>query len=97
MVTNGDVRADIELSGGRGRQHCRGPVWDALCPRAAGNGRVPCAGGRILPLRGTWADGASLLVGDQAGPECPLAGMVTRSSVLPGRAPSDSLVESGAL
>lgn len=77
-MINGDVRADVELSGGRGRQLCHGPVWDGLCPRAAHDGRVPCAGGRVLALRGTWGNGAWLEVGDNAGPECPLAGMVTR-------------------
>jgi hypothetical protein len=79
-MIEGDVRADIELSGGRGWQRCHGPVWEGLCPHAVGDGRVPCAGGRVLPLRGTWADGAWLAVGDHAGPECPLAGMV---SVMP--------------
>jgi hypothetical protein len=29
--------------------------WGELCPRAQADGRVPCAGGRVLPLRGTWA------------------------------------------
>jgi hypothetical protein len=77
-LINGNARADIELSDGRGRQLCHGPVWDGLCPLAARDGRVPCAGGRVLALRGTWADGAWLEVGDNAGPECPLAGMVTR-------------------
>lgn len=77
-VISGNVRADIELSGGRGRQFCHGPVWDSLCPRAAHDGRVPCAGGRVLALHGTWGDGAWLDVGDNAGPECPLAGIVTR-------------------
>jgi hypothetical protein len=38
---------------------------------------VPCSGGQILPLRGTWANGAWLAVRDGAGPECPLAGLVT--------------------
>ncbi len=80
-MINGEVRADIELSGGRGRQRCHGPAWGDLCPRAATDGRVPCAGGRILALRGTWADGAWLSVGGDAGPECPLAGLVTRLSV----------------
>jgi hypothetical protein len=71
------VHAQIELSDGRGRQHCNGPVFDSLCPRAASDGHVPCAGGRILLLRGTWADGAWLRVEDHAGPECPMAGLVT--------------------
>jgi hypothetical protein len=78
MVTTAGVRVEIELSGGRGRQRCNGPVWDQLCPRASGNGRVPCAVGRVLPLRGTWADGAWVRVSEHAGPECPLAGMITR-------------------
>jgi hypothetical protein len=71
------ARAEIELSGGRGRQRCAGPVFDSLCPRAAADGHVPCAGGRILLLRGTWADGAWLQVDDRAGPECPMAGLIT--------------------
>ena len=72
------VRANIELSNGRGQQRCHGPAWDGLCPHTAGDGRVPCAGGRILPLRGTWADGAWLSVSELAGPGCPLTGLVTR-------------------
>jgi hypothetical protein len=79
MVTQSEVRAVIELSGGGGRQQCRGPVWDELCPHAAANGRVRCAGGRIRPLHGTWAVGAWLQVGEDIGPECPLAGMVMHS------------------
>ncbi len=80
MMNHGDVRADIELSAGRGMQRCHGPVWEGLCPGPQADGRVPCAGGRILALRGTWADGAWLSVGSDAGPECPLAGMITRAA-----------------
>jgi hypothetical protein len=79
MGTRVEVRAHIELSWGRGHQECSGPVWGDLCPHAAGSGRVPCAGGRILLLHGTWADGAWLEVGGTAGPECPLAGLVNHS------------------
>ena len=79
LVALGRVNVDIELSGDRGHQRCHGPVWHDLCPRATGHGRVPCAGGRVLPRQGTWADGAWLQVDEHAGPECPLTGMVTRS------------------
>jgi hypothetical protein len=78
-VRNARIQADIELSDGRGFRRCRGPVWDELCPQAAADGRVPCAGGRVRPSRGTWADGAWLLVDDHTGPECPLARLVTGS------------------
>lgn len=78
MMIKDTVRADIELSGGRGIRRCHGPVWGDLCPRAAPDGATPCAGGRILALRGTWANGAWLSVADNAGPECPLAGLITR-------------------
>jgi hypothetical protein len=70
------VRVDVELRG-RGWMRCHGPTWDGLCPRVEADGLVPCAGGRVLPLRGTWADGAWLVVGERAGPECPLAGLVS--------------------
>jgi hypothetical protein len=76
VTMNCVVHAEIELSGGRGRQRCNGPVFDSLCPRAASDGRVPCAGGRILLLHGTWADSTWLQVDEHAGPECPMAGLV---------------------
>ena len=72
-----NVRADIELSGRRGRQRCHGPVFGSLCPRAAPDGTVPCAGGRVLLLNGTWADGSWLEVADDTGPECPMACVIT--------------------
>jgi hypothetical protein len=77
MMVERSVRASIELPGGRGTLRCHGPVWEGLCPRADDDGGVPCAGGRILPLRGTWADGAWLEAPDHAGPRCPLAGLVS--------------------
>jgi hypothetical protein len=77
MMIESTVRADIQLSNGRGWQRCHGPTWNGLCPGAAPDGRAPCAGGQVLPLRGTWADGARLAVRAGAGPECPLAGLVT--------------------
>jgi hypothetical protein len=77
MMVERRVRATIELPNGRGSLRCHGPVWDGLCPHAATNGRIPCAGGRILALRGTWADGAWLDAPEDAGPSCPLAGLVS--------------------
>lgn len=77
VMTSREVRAAVELSDGRGVLQCRGPVWDGLCPRAATDGRVPCEGGRVLALRGTWADGAWIAVARAAGPQCPLARLVT--------------------
>lgn len=71
------VRVRIVLRGGDENLRCRGPVWDGLCPRAKADGGVPCAGGRILLLHGTWADGAWLSAPDDAGPECPVAGLVS--------------------
>lgn len=77
MMNERRVSASIELTGGRGIQRCHGPVWDGLCPHAEADGSVPCAGGRILALRGTWADGAWLAAPDDVGPHCPLAGLVS--------------------
>ncbi len=77
MMVERQVSARIELRGGLGVQRCHGPMWDGLCPQAEADGSVPCAGGRILALRGTWADGAWLTAPDDAGPHCPLAGLVS--------------------
>jgi hypothetical protein len=77
MMVERSVRARIELPNGGGTQLCYGPVWDGLCPRAEADGSVPCAGGRILLLRGTWADGAWLAAPDDGGAHCPLVGLVS--------------------
>jgi hypothetical protein len=77
MMVERSVRATVELPNGRGTLSCHGPVWDGLCPKAAADGSVPCASGRILPLHGTWADGAWLAASADAGPHCPLAGLVS--------------------
>ncbi len=77
MMVEGNVRASFELPNGHGSQLCHGPVWDGLCPHAEADGGVPCAGGRILLLRGTWAEGAWLSAPADAGPHCPLAGLVS--------------------
>lgn len=71
------VRVVIERSDGRGQLRCHGPVWNGLCAARPGGGQIPCAGGRILPLSGTWADGTWMEVSEGAGPACPLAGVVT--------------------
>lgn len=77
MYSTNAIRIHIELPDGRGHQRCSGPGPENICPQARG-GRVPCAAGRALPLRGTWADGAWLDIPPEAGPDCPLAGLVTR-------------------
>jgi hypothetical protein len=77
MMVERSVRAGIELPDGRGSLRCHGPTSDGLCPRAEADGSVPCAGGRILPLRGTRTDGAWLAAPVDAGPHCPLAGLVS--------------------
>ena len=51
---------------------CPGPSPDGECASAA-NGLVPCAGARVMPLRGTVADGLPFSVGaDATAPRCPL-------------------------
>jgi hypothetical protein len=62
-----------------GRRHrkltnlCQGPSPDGQCPRAYA-GELPCAGARVVPMRGTSADGLPFSVpADQHGPRCPLA------------------------
>jgi hypothetical protein len=77
MMIDRNVRVSIELKDARGNQRCQGPMSDGLCPASANDGVVPCAGGRILPLRGTSADGAWLVVADDAGPRCPLSWLVS--------------------
>lgn len=77
MMVDRRVLASIELPDGRGTQRCHGPAWEGLCPRAEPDGTIPCAGGRILALHGTWADGAWLTVPEDSGAHCPLAGLVT--------------------
>jgi hypothetical protein len=61
-----------------GRQHgklvnlCPGPSPHGRCSRT-GAGQLPCAGARVMPLRGTVADGLPFSVAaDQPGPRCPL-------------------------
>jgi hypothetical protein len=77
MMVKSSVRATIELPDGRGTQRCHGPVWDGLCPHAARDGSTPCAGGRILAMRGTWADGAWISAPQHPHGRCPLAGLVS--------------------
>ena len=51
---------------------CPGPSVDGRCSKD-GTGLVPCAGARVVPLRGTMADGLPFSVGaDATGPRCPL-------------------------
>jgi hypothetical protein len=71
------VVATIAMRDGRGTERCHGPAWDGHCPRPRSDGTIPCAGGRILPLRGTAADGVWLAAPGGAGTRCPLAGLVS--------------------
>jgi hypothetical protein len=51
---------------------CPGPAPDGRCASAE-RGEVPCAGARVVPLRGTAADGLPFSVAvAQQGPRCPL-------------------------
>jgi hypothetical protein len=52
---------------------CPGPSADGDCPQAVAD-ELPCAGKRVIPLRGTSANGLVFSVrSDQRGPGCPLA------------------------
>jgi hypothetical protein len=52
---------------------CPGPSASGDCSRI-GRGVVPCAGARVVPMRGTRADGLIFTVpGDHHGPRCPMA------------------------
>lgn len=51
---------------------CPGPSADGDCPQAVDD-VLPCAGKRVIPLRGTAANGLIFSVGsEQRGPGCPL-------------------------
>lgn len=51
---------------------CAGPSPDGRCPRTDA-GQLPCAGARVMPLRGTIADGLPFSVAaGQQGPRCAL-------------------------
>jgi hypothetical protein len=55
------------------RELCPGPTVDDHCPQAVA-GVLPCAGKRVVPLRGTPANGLIFSVlCDEHGPRCPLA------------------------
>lgn len=52
---------------------CPGPSASGDCTRA-GPGVLPCAGARVVPVRGTRADGLIFSVqSDDRGPRCPMA------------------------
>ena len=62
----------IGVQDGKLRNLCPGPSPGGLCSRTE-MGPVPCAGARVVPLRGTSADGLPFSVAaDQQGPRCPL-------------------------
>jgi len=51
---------------------CQGPSLIGRCSRAE-TGEVPCAGARVVPMRGTAANGLPFSVAvDQRGPRSPL-------------------------
>lgn len=76
-MTNRDDPADrlfAIVSGQDGKlvNLCPGPFQDGDCSRAE-TGPVPCAGARVVPLRGTVADGLPFSVAvDASAPRCPL-------------------------
>lgn len=76
MIIDRRVRVAITFDDGRGEQRCGGPSSDGLCLLADQEDQVACAGGQIVALRGTLADGRRLSVGRRAGPRCPLALLV---------------------
>jgi hypothetical protein len=76
MTTIGDsvarLFAIVSRQDGKLVDLCPGPSPDGRCPRAEA-GQVPCAGERVVPLRGTTADGLPFSVAaDASGPRCPL-------------------------
>jgi hypothetical protein len=76
MGTRGDsserLFAIVDRQDGKLVNLCPGPSPDGRCSRAE-TGEVPCAGARVVPMRGTVADGLPFSVPvDQQGPSCPL-------------------------
>jgi hypothetical protein len=76
MGTTGDsadrLFAIVSRQDGKLTNLCPGPSPDGWCSRTEA-GQLPCAGARVLPLRGTVADGLPFSVpGDQQGTRCPL-------------------------
>ena len=51
---------------------CTGPDQDGMCP-SAHEGQPPCAGLRVVPLRGTPANGLPFTVSGGTPGRCPLA------------------------
>lgn len=52
---------------------CAGPLNSGRCPRAAADGAIPCAGRRVMPLRGTSANGYKFAISGRERNICPLA------------------------
>lgn len=51
---------------------CAGPSPHGRCSRVE-RGEIPCAGARVIPMRGTAADGLPFSIASgQQGPVCPL-------------------------
>lgn len=64
-IVDGQDRSLLDL--------CTGPDDEGHCARRA-PGAVPCAAARVVPLRGTRADGLPFSVpADAMGPTCPMA------------------------
>jgi hypothetical protein len=76
MMIDRGVRVVIRFDDGRTEQQCGGPDAEGLCPLASQEDGGVCAGGEIVALRGTVADGSRLIVGRREGPRCPLALLV---------------------
>ena len=75
MMINRRVHVVVSFDDGRTPHRCFGPDPDGGCPHPTEDGGPACAGGRILPLRGTAADGEELEVSCTA-LRCPLAYIV---------------------
>lgn len=64
--------AIVDRLDGRLVDLCSGPVADGGCPRSEA-GAPPCAGHRVIPMRGTRADGLPFSIPSTAsGAVCPV-------------------------
>lgn len=65
--------AIVRRPGGHLDNLCPGPLPDGTCARVE-SGTLPCAGERVIPLRGTAANGLPFTVpAGLRGPRCPMA------------------------
>lgn len=72
MTATCDI-AIVDPASGEVLDRCVGPLPDGRCPRAADDGRVPCAGHALAPQAGTGFEGWKLDIVDADLDECPIA------------------------